>query len=33
MAAHGGNVTHAARASGVALRYFKLVRSRLGMVQ
>mgnify|MGYP001389057343 CR=1 FL=1 len=25
---HGGNVTQAARASGVALRYFRLVKAR-----
>lgn len=33
LAAHDGNVTRAARASGVALRYFKLVRARLKNLQ
>jgi DNA-binding NtrC family response regulator len=28
LAEHGGNVTHAARASGIALRYFQLVKAR-----
>jgi transcriptional regulator with GAF, ATPase, and Fis domain len=28
LAAHGGNVAHAARASGLALRYFRLVKAR-----
>jgi DNA-binding NtrC family response regulator len=28
LAAHGGNLTHAARASGLAVRYFRLVRAR-----
>jgi DNA-binding NtrC family response regulator len=28
LAAHGGNVSHAARASGLALRYFRLVKAR-----
>jgi hypothetical protein len=29
LARHGGNVTRAAAASGLALRYFKLLRSRV----
>jgi DNA-binding NtrC family response regulator len=29
LAAHGGNVSHAARASGLALRYFRLVKARM----
>jgi hypothetical protein len=29
LARHGGNVTRAARASGVAHRYFQLIRARL----
>jgi DNA-binding NtrC family response regulator len=28
LAAHGGNVTHAADASGLALRYFRLMKAR-----
>ena len=28
LAAHDGNVSHAARASGLALRYFRLVKAR-----
>jgi hypothetical protein len=28
LAQHGGNVAHAARASGLGLRYFRLVKAR-----
>jgi hypothetical protein len=30
LAQHGGNVTRAAEASGIARRYFNIIRSRLG---